>query len=47
MFEDQPWYRAWKSSMERLVTARLALDATKLETPEWEQANREYQDALA
>jgi hypothetical protein len=44
-FEDQPWYPAWKKSLERLVTARLALDATEPNTPEREAADREYQAA--
>jgi hypothetical protein len=44
-FEDQPWYPAWKKSIDR--TTRFALDATRPNTPEWEAADREYQDALA
>jgi hypothetical protein len=44
-FGDQPWYPAWKKSLERLVTTRLALDATKPNTPERKAADREYQAA--
>jgi hypothetical protein len=44
-FEDQSWYPAWKKSLERLVIARVALDATKPDTLEREAADREYQAA--
>jgi hypothetical protein len=45
-FEDQPWYPAWKKSIDRVVATRLALDATKPGTPEREVAEREYENAL-
>jgi hypothetical protein len=46
-FEDQPWYPEWKRTVDRVVTARMELDATKPGTPEWEAADREYESALA
>jgi hypothetical protein len=45
-FEDQPWYPEWKKTIDRVVTARMALDATKSDTPERETAQREYEAAL-
>ena len=45
-FEEQPWYAVWKKSLDRVIAARLARDAIKLETSEWEAANLEYQNAL-
>jgi hypothetical protein len=45
--EDQPWYPEWKQSMDRVVATRLALDATRPNTPTREVAEDEYQDALA
>jgi hypothetical protein len=45
-FEKQPWYPVWKKSIDRLVAARLALDATKPGTPERESAEREYENAM-
>jgi hypothetical protein len=39
-FEDQPWYPEWKKTIDRVVTARMALDATTPGTPEWEAADR-------
>jgi hypothetical protein len=46
-FEDQSWYPEWKQTVDRVVAARMALDATKPDTPEREAAEREYQVALA
>jgi hypothetical protein len=46
-FEDQPWYPEWKKTIDRVVTARMALDATTPGTPEWEAADREYGAALS
>jgi hypothetical protein len=46
-FEDQPWYSEWKQTVDRVVAARMALDATTSDTPEREAANREYETALA
>jgi hypothetical protein len=45
-FEDQPWYPEWKKTIDRVVAARMVLDATKPDTPEWEAADREYEAAL-
>jgi hypothetical protein len=45
-FEDQPWYAVWKKSLDRVVATRLARDAIKPSTPEWEAADLEYQNAL-
>jgi len=46
-FEDQPWYPEWKKTVDRVVAARMALDATKPDAPEREAAEREYEVALA
>jgi hypothetical protein len=46
-FEDQPWYAEWKQIIDRVVAARMALDATNADTPERDTANREYEAALA
>jgi hypothetical protein len=46
-FEDQPWYPEWKTTIDRVVVARMALDATGPDTPERETADREYKAALA
>jgi hypothetical protein len=45
-FEDQPWYPEWKKTIDRVVTAHMALDATKSDTPEREAAEREYDVVL-
>ena len=45
-FEDQPWYLEWKKTVDRVVAARMALDATRTDTPEREAAEREYEVAL-
>jgi hypothetical protein len=45
-FEDQPWYSEWKKVIDRVVTARMALDSTKPDIPEREAASREYDAAL-
>jgi hypothetical protein len=44
-FEDQAWYPEWREVVERVVTARMALDSTKPDTPEREAADREYNAA--
>ena len=46
-FEDQPWYPEWRDVVDRVVAARMALDATRPDTPEREAADREYEVALA
>jgi hypothetical protein len=46
-FEDQPWYPEWKKVVDRVVTARMVLDSMKPGMPEWEAAEREYEDTLA
>ena len=46
-FEDQSWYREWKVTMDRVVTARMALDTIKPDAPERPPADREYEAALA
>ena len=46
-FEDQPWYPEWKKTVDRVVAARMALDATRPDMPEWEAVEREYEAALA
>jgi hypothetical protein len=46
-FEDQSWYPEWKKTIDRVVAARMALDATQPGTLERETANREYEAALA
>jgi hypothetical protein len=46
-FEDQSWYPEWKKTIDRVVAARMALDATQLGTTERETADREYEAALA
>jgi hypothetical protein len=33
-FEDQPWYPEWKRTVDRVVTARMELDAAKPGTPD-------------
>jgi hypothetical protein len=45
-FEDQPWYPEWKRTVDRVVAARMELDATKPGTPEREAADGKYQSAL-
>jgi hypothetical protein len=45
-FEDQPWYAVWKKSLDRVVATRLARDAIKAGTSEWEAADVEYENAL-
>jgi hypothetical protein len=45
-FENQSWYPEWKEAVDRVVAARMALDATAPETPERQAADREYQSAL-
>ena len=45
-FEDQPWYPEWKKSMDRVVKARLAVDASLPDTPERLAADQELNDAL-
>jgi hypothetical protein len=45
-FENQSWYPEWKKAVDRVVAARMALDATTPETPERQTADREYQAAL-
>ena len=45
-FEDQSWYPEWKGTIDRVVTARMELDATKPGTPDREAADREYESAL-
>jgi len=44
--EDQPWYREWHETLERVIAAQMARDSTKADTSERE-ADREYQSALA
>jgi hypothetical protein len=46
-FEDQSWYPEWKKTIDRVVAARMALDATQPGTLERETADREYEAALA
>jgi hypothetical protein len=45
-FENQSWYPEWKEAVDRVVVAKMALDATAPETPERQAADREYQTAL-
>jgi hypothetical protein len=45
--EDEPWYQQWHQSLERVIAAQMARDATKLGTPEREAADREYETAMA
>jgi hypothetical protein len=45
-FEDQSWYPEWKKTIDRVVVARMALDATKPDAREREAAEREYEAAL-
>jgi hypothetical protein len=45
-FENQSWYPEWKEVVDRVVAARMAVDATAPETPERQAADREYQTAL-
>jgi hypothetical protein len=46
-FDDQPWYPQWKRTVDRVVAARMELDASKPGTPEREAAGREYESALS
>lgn len=46
-FQDQPWYPEWKKAVDRVVSARMALDATSPDTLGREAAEREYEAALA
>jgi hypothetical protein len=44
-FEDQPWYREWRETLERVIAAQMKRDSTKHGTPEREAADREYDAA--
>jgi hypothetical protein len=45
--EDQPWYPRWHASIDRIIAAQVARDATALDTPAREAAQRTCDEALA
>jgi hypothetical protein len=44
--EDEPWYREWHEALHRALGARITL-ARRVEPPEREAAQKEYNEALA
>ena len=45
--EDQPWYPKWREALERAVVAQMKRDSSRAGTPEREEADREYDTAMA
>jgi hypothetical protein len=43
--EDQPWYPKWREALERV--AQIKRDSSRAGTPEREEADREYDTAMA
>jgi hypothetical protein len=46
-FEDQSWYRQWRSALELVIAAAVARDRTKPATPERDAAEPDCEAALA
>jgi hypothetical protein len=45
--EDQPWYPKWREALERVIAAQMKRDSSRVGTPEREEADREYDAAMA
>jgi hypothetical protein len=45
--EDQPWYPRWYASIDRVIAAQAARDATVLDTPARAAAHRTCDEAFA
>jgi hypothetical protein len=45
--EDQPWYPKWHEALERVIAAQMKRDSSRAGTPEREEADREYDTAMA
>ena len=45
--EDQPWYPKWREALERVIAAQMKRDSSRVGTPGREEADREYDAAMA
>ena len=46
-FEDQPWYREWHETLNRVIAAQMRREAAQPGTAEREAADAEFEAAMA